>query len=132
MLWHWERLRQPWASETRGGYVAIEGLRDALQVALPYVEWPFGKHEKQDYRKAKRPKIWHGVVIEVAGVIGKALEQSGRRRARSYTRNSVLVRVVRQALIRMGHGKNIEPSAIAAYLENRIGKFSMTAKRLPL
>ena len=40
MLTHWQGLL--WAPETRGGFAAIKTLQDALIIALPYIEWPFG------------------------------------------------------------------------------------------
>jgi hypothetical protein len=112
MLWHWERAAHPWSPETRDGYAAIKALRDALVHALPYVEWPFGKYERQTYRNRPWPSKWHIPAIVVAGIIGDALMKAGRP-SKSTARDSVLVKIVRRALIRMGY-PDIDTGTIAA------------------
>ena len=58
MLSHWEGLQ--WAPETRDGYAVIESLHDALSRAFPYIEFPFGEHERLTPQKwPKKPKEWH-------------------------------------------------------------------------
>lgn len=96
MLRHWNGLK--WAPETRGGHPAIKALQDTLTVALPYIEWPFGKYERQTGRK--KSKIWHLPAVMVANVVIKAMIEAGHDEP-GITRNSVVVRVVRQSLIRM-------------------------------
>jgi hypothetical protein len=118
MLWHWHRMQT--APETlpgqkparlRGGYDAIERLRIALDAALPYIEFPVGEYERQDRRKAKRPKDWHLPAIVAAHFIGKALCSE------STARDSVRVRVVTTALGRMGY--SVENDTIHQYLKGR-------------
>lgn len=121
MLWHWQRLQTtPYETipgqkpaNLRGGYEAIERLRVALDAALPYIEFPFGEYERQDHRKRKRPKAWHAHAIAITPIIADALRQSGHP-VRGTTHNTALVRIVRQALVRIGHDKNIKPAAVAA------------------
>jgi hypothetical protein len=99
-LRHWEGLQR--APETRDGYKAIKAFGDALSSAMPYIEWPFGKYERQDYRKRPRRKNWHLPAVLIAKLIERALIDSGRRKT-STTSGSTVVKVVREALIRMGY-----------------------------
>jgi hypothetical protein len=123
MLWHWQRLREtPYETIPgqqpmclREGHRAIEQLRDALHVAMPYVEFPFGQHQRQDHRKRKRPKAWHTPAVPITRMIVAALKQAGHSGATD--KNSAVVRMVRQALSRMGYGE-IEKPTIAAYLKS--------------
>jgi hypothetical protein len=110
---HWNGLL--WAPETRGGYAAIKTLQDALVIALPYIEWPFGEYERQTGRK--QPKTWHLPAVMVANVIVKAMIEAGHDEP-GITRNSILVRVVRKALIRMRYPyvQMITASAVGAHL----------------
>lgn len=73
MLSHWAGLR--WAPETRGGYDAIKALSDALLVALPHIEWPFGEIERLNGQK--RLKDWHTPAIIIANVVIKAMIEAG-------------------------------------------------------
>jgi hypothetical protein len=112
MLRHWDRLR--WAPETRTGYEAIKTLQDALELALPYIEWPFGKYERQNPQKRLRPKDWHVRAHFIAHIIGNALIQSGHR-APGLAGNSIVVMIVREALIRI-RCPDIDRGTIAQYL----------------
>jgi hypothetical protein len=124
MLSFWDQLR--WAPETRAGHEAIKALGGALSLALPYVEFPFGKYERQ---VRKRPKNWHVPAIIIASFIREALIQSGRG-APALTRNSVLVRVVRQALVRMEYPNigTVTPTAIGAHLTRWADKYWVPAR----
>jgi hypothetical protein len=128
MLQHWDG--QQWAPETRDGYKAIKALEDALSAAQPYIEWPFGKYKRQDYRERPRPKNWHLLAVLIANIIVKALIQSGHR-APGLAANSIVVRVVCKALARMGYPdiNMVTHSAVGAYLTRRAakyGKFGIT------
>jgi hypothetical protein len=125
MLSHWDGLR--WAPETNAGYEAIKTLRNALSVAMPYIEWPFGQYERQTGRK--QPKAWHIPAILVAQVIVKAMIKAGHDEP-GITRNSVVVRVVRKALIRMGYPdpEMVTTTAIGAHLTRWDKKFGLTPK----
>ena len=100
----------------REGYEAIDQLRVALDDALPYIEFPFGKYERQDHRKRKRPSPWHAHAVAITPIIAEALRQSTRHAVRGTTHNSAVVRLVREALVRIGHDKKITREAIAAKL----------------
>jgi hypothetical protein len=123
MLRHWDGLR--WATETSGGYEAIKTLGNALAIALPYIEWPFGDYEGQTGRK--RPKAWHIPSVLIAHVILKVMVEAGRNEP-GITRNSVVVRVVHKALTRMGYPnlRMITTTAIGAHLTRWNKKFGLT------
>ncbi len=93
MLSHWEGLRG--APQTRDGYEAIRSLEAALSIAMPYIEWPFGKYERR--KGPKRPKAWHLPAVLIAQVIINAMVKAGNN-SPGISRNSVVVRVVRKAL----------------------------------
>jgi hypothetical protein len=125
MLKHWEGLR--WAPKTRAGHEAIRALGDALSLALPYIEWPFEKYERQTGRKT--PKDWHIPAVVIATIIVPALVQSGRV-APGLSHNSIVVRVVREALTRMGYPnmKTDTSRAIGAHLTRWDKKWGMATK----
>jgi hypothetical protein len=100
----------------REGYEAIDQLRIALEAALPYIEFPFGKYERRDHRKGKHSKPWHAHAVAIAPWIAAALRQAGRE-VYGTSRNTALVRIVREALLRIGYGKrDITVTAVAAHL----------------
>jgi hypothetical protein len=103
----------------REGYDVIDQLRVALTAALPYIESPFGKYEKLDHRKRKRPKDWHAHAVAIAPVIAEALNEAGHE-VRSTSHNTILVRVVREALLRIGYA-NITEEAVAKHLTGWYG-----------
>jgi len=118
MLKHWDGLR--WAPETRPGYEAIDKLGEALAVALPYIEFPFGQCEPALGRK--KPKDWHVPAVLIFGIIVKALGQSfGTPRL---SRNAVMVRVVRSALLRIGY-ENVKVGTISQHLTRWNAKYGL-------
>jgi hypothetical protein len=119
MLKHWEGLR--WAPETRPGYEAIGKLGEALAVALPYIEFPFGEYEPALGRK--KPKDWHVPVVIIFGIIASALSQSlGNPRL---SRNAIMIRVVRSALHRMGY-RYVEIGAVSQHLIRWHAKYGLS------
>lgn len=127
MLTHWNGLL--WAPETRGGYAAIKTLQDALVIALPYIEWPFGYYKRQTGRK--KPKPWHIPAVLIAKTVVKAMIEAGHGEP-GITRNSVVARVVRQALIRKRFLHEITPSAIGAHLTRWDKKYGLTPKGIAI
>jgi hypothetical protein len=125
MLSHWERQR--WARETRGGYDAIKTLGDALSVAAPYIEWPFGHYERQT--RPKRPKPWHIMALSIARLVLRVMVEAGQKEP-GITRNSVVVRLVRNVLIRMNfpNAKMVTPTAIGAHLTRWDKTFGLIPK----
>jgi hypothetical protein len=123
MLLHWEGLL--WAPETRGGYDAIKKLGEALSTAMPYIEWPFGHYERQT--RPKRPKAWHTMALVVARLVIGVMVEAGHDDP-GISRNSVVARVVRRALIRMNFSNSqmITLTAIAAHLTRWDKKFGLT------
>jgi hypothetical protein len=127
MLSHWEGQR--WTSQTRDGFDVIKALGDALFLAMPYIEWPFGYYERQARRR--QPKPWHTMAVIIANLVIKVLIESGQN-APGITRNSVVVRVIRNALVRMDfpNSKMITPSAIGMHLERWDKKYGLTPNRV--
>jgi len=125
MLSHWDGQR--WAPETRGGYDAIKSLGNALSTAMPYIEWPFGYYKRQT--RPKRPKAWHTMALVVAWLVIRVMVQAGHDNP-GITRNSVVVRVVRNALIRMNFSNSgiITLTAIGAHLTRWDKRFGLTPK----
>jgi hypothetical protein len=123
MLTHWNGLL--WAPETRGGYAAIKTFQDALVITLPYIEWPFGEYERQTGRK--QPKTWQLPAVLIAKVIMKAMIEAGHNEP-GITRNSIVVRVIRKALIRMRFLNEITISAVGAHLTRWDKKYGLTPK----
>jgi hypothetical protein len=116
MLWHWHRTLSPVPG--RDGYDTIERLRVALDAAMPFIEFPLGEYDREEARKRrlhpKHPKPWHASSIPVARVMIEALRRSGHT-VGGTSHNTVAVRIVRDALARMGYGENERP-AIAKIL----------------
>jgi hypothetical protein len=110
MKQHWRGLT--WAPETRDGYPATVMLEQALQTALPFIEWPFGRYQRAAGRK--RRKDWHVPSVLVAKILIDAMAAS--RGTPSLARNAVLVRVTHAALRRMGYRLNVGISGISAHL----------------
>lgn len=108
---HWKSLER--GPETQGGDSVILDLGQALEKALPYIEWPFGKYKRTTGRKI--PKDWHLPAVLIAKVIVRALVESGHT-SPAISKNSVVARIVRRALIRMRYLNEIDTSAIAAHL----------------
>jgi hypothetical protein len=123
MLSHWEGQR--WAPQTRGGFDAIKTLGDALFYAIPYIEWPLGYYEQKT--GSKRPKPWHSMALVIARLVIKVIVEAGHSEP-GITRNSVVVRIVRNALIRMNFldVKMTTPAAIGAHLTRWDKKFGLT------
>jgi hypothetical protein len=129
MKWFWRSMRET-KSETmpgqsperlREGYDAIDQLRVALKRALPYIEFPFGKYQHRDHRKQKRPKNWHAHAVAITPIVAAALKQTGHE-VRGTSHNTALVRIVREALLRIGHREGITVDAVADYLTRWYGE----------
>ncbi len=125
MLSHWDGQR--WAPDTRAGYDAIKSLGDALSTAMPHIEWPFGHYERQI--RPKGSKAWHTVALLVARLVIWVMVEAGHADP-GITRNSVVVRVVRKALIRMNfpNFQMITLTAIGAHLTRWDKRFGLTPK----
>jgi hypothetical protein len=110
----------------RGGYDAIEKLGEALSTAMPYIEWPLGHYERQT--RPKRPKAWHTMALIVARLVIGVMVEAGHNDP-GISRNSVVARVVRKALIRMNFSNSqmITLTAIAAHLTRWDKKYGLTA-----
>jgi hypothetical protein len=127
MLSHWEGQR--WASQSRGGFDVIKALGNALFFAMPYIEWPFGYYERQ--ARLKRPKPWHTMALVIARLVIKVMTEAGHNEP-GITRNSIVVRIVHNALIRMNiqDAKMVTLTAIGAHLTRWDKKFGLTPNRI--
>ncbi|MGD0187801.1 MAG: hypothetical protein ABSC25_21495 [Roseiarcus sp.] len=126
MLAYWEGQR--WAPETRGGYDAIKALSDALDGAMPFIEWPFGVYERRKTPCARRRDLddWHFSAILIFKWAAQAMLMDGRA-LRSLHRNSVVVKAVHRALVRMGfpNMEMVTESAIAKHLSKNSEMFGL-------
>lgn len=122
MLRHWESL-QKWPA-TRDGYETIKRLSASLSEAMPYIEWPFGKYQRQTGRKT--PKSWNAPALVIAILIIRTMVSAGHANP-AISKNSVVVRVVRSAMIRMEYG-HIQLATIAAHLTAHDRKFGLTPR----
>ncbi len=112
MLSGWQQMLE--TPETRAGYEAIKTLEGALNVAMPYIEYPWGKGEKTRHHRHPA-KSWHLPSVIIARLITDALIKAGHKRpARS--RNSILVSIIQAALKRIGYENIGTKTAIAMHL----------------
>jgi hypothetical protein len=125
MLSHWKSLRP--TAESRAGYEAIHNLKDALSTAMPYVEWPFGRYQRQTGRK--QPKDWHIYSVLIARLVVEVLVVAGESKP-GITHNSLVVRVVHKALIRMDFPNSamITRDAIGAHLSRWNKRYGLTKR----
>ena len=125
MTAHWDCLR--WAPETRAGSEVLKTLTAALSAAMPYIEWPLGYFERQTGRK--KPKAWHTPSVIIARIIINAMVEAGHEQP-GISRNSVVVRIVLKALIRMRYPdlEMITATAIGTHLERWDKRFGLTPK----
>lgn len=125
MKTHWSNLS--WAPETRSGHQAIQNLEAALFAAMPYIEWPFGPPSGKSLRVGNAG--WHVLAHSIAWIVIYALIEAGHD-APGISRNSVVVRVVSQVLIRKGypHSKMITLSAIGMFLSRWDKTFGLTPR----
>jgi hypothetical protein len=91
-----------WASlltsdEVRAGHDAVKQLSTALAIALPYVKYPLGPHERN---QNKTPKTWHLPAVIVANALERAIGEAGPTKP-AFSRNSIPIRVVHAILIRL-------------------------------
>jgi hypothetical protein len=109
MLAHLDQQRR--FPETLKRYAAIKALEEAITAALPEIENPFGPYTPRAGRK--QPKDWHMPAILIARMLIEIVIKAEKAKPAT-SRNSVLVKVVARALIRMGYRAEI--SAIAMHL----------------
>lgn|GEM_PF-3069521 len=123
MLSHWEGQR--WAPQSRDGYDVIKALGNALFLAMPYIEWPLGYYEHRT--RSKRPKPWHTMALVIARLVINVIVKAGHNEP-GITRNSIVVRIVRNALIRMKlpDAKMVTLAAIGAHLTRWDKKYGLT------
>jgi hypothetical protein len=128
MLSHWhEPKRSP---EHQVAHKAVSALNEALNTAMPFIEWPLGPYKASLGRK--KPKNWHVPSIVIARLVIDALVAAGEV-APGITHNSVTVRVVQKALIRMEfpYCKTLAREAIGAHLKRWSQKYGGLAQKKP-
>jgi hypothetical protein len=97
MILHWQNSPE-WSPETQPAHEAIKALDKALSVAMPYIEWPLGRYERQTGQK--NPKEWHLYSILIANFVLQALIDAGEANP-GITHNSLVVKIIKNALVRM-------------------------------
>jgi hypothetical protein len=123
---HWTRLE--WAPETRGGTSAMDTLAEALTIAMPLIEWPFGRYERVSGQK--KNKDWHFHALALAPLILRAMQNAGHQRL-SLERNSIAVKILQQALNRASDRiVGIDEPAIAQFLKRWKGWRGLTTKQI--
>jgi hypothetical protein len=115
MILHWQDSPE-WSPETRPAYEAIKALDETLSVAMPYIEWPLGRYERQTGQK--RPKEWHLYSILIASFVLQALIGAGDANP-GISHNSLVVKIIKTALVRINipGSKTLSTGAIGAHLK---------------
>jgi hypothetical protein len=108
---HWESVHK-WP-ETAHGLEVMTRLSNALDEALPYIEWPFGRYEGKRQPR-RRIVAWHVAAVLVAGSILRATGQSGA--GAKLDRTSILPKVVVAALAKLEYG-GVEAGAVSMCLK---------------
>jgi len=145
MLALWENVAQipaiePDVLNIADAPFAMKALADALDRALPYIEWPLGFYERRTPKQRPRPKPWHSAALVVANFVVKALIEVERERRMAENppnkiepeqpglgKETIAALVIAQALRRMGHTEATD-SAVAKYLESAKAKAEKAAK----
>jgi hypothetical protein len=106
---------------------AARTLQEVLSKIVEYVEWPFGRYERQSGQKPI--KLWHTYAQLIARTVISAIIEAGHE-SPAVTNNSVVVGVVQKAMIKMNvpNANVISRGAIGAYLTRWDKKFGMTPK----
>jgi hypothetical protein len=128
MLKHWENRRA--SPESNAGYHAIMMFRDAIMLALPYIECPFGK--RYPYKKPKNWLVpnWHMPAILIAYWISEARIKAGHPPPRKLSENTPTIKIAHKALGRMKYV--VERATLAAYLTRRENALKREAQKLDL
>jgi hypothetical protein len=128
MLKHWENRRA--SPESNAGYHAIMMFRDAIMLALPYIECPFGK--RYPYKKPKNWLVpnWHMPAILIAYWISEARIKAGHPPPRKLSENTPTIKITHKALERMKYV--VERTTLAAYLTRREKALKREAQKLDL
>jgi hypothetical protein len=116
-----------WCPEHQAAYKAICRLHEALSAAMPYIEQPLGPYKASTGRKA--PKAWHMPSVLIAKLLVGALMEAGED-APGITHNSVVVRIIKKALVRMQfpQSRTLSRDAIGAHLKRWDKKYGLTPK----
>jgi hypothetical protein len=125
MLLHWKDPE--WSADNRAAYAATKSLDEALSTAMPYIEWPLGRYSPQTGRK--RPKDWHMHSVLVAKLVMQALVDAGEHKP-AFTHNSLVVRIIHKALVRMDfpNSGTLSLDAIGMHLARWDEKYGLLPK----
>jgi hypothetical protein len=125
MLSFWRKPQ--WSPEHQAAYKAIYKLQDALSAAMQYIEYPLGPYKPSTGRKA--PKDWHMPSVLIAKLVIGALMEAGED-SPGITHNSLVVRIVQKAIVRMDfpYAKTLSRNAIGAHLKRWDRKYGMVQK----
>lgn len=98
------------------GQDALRGFGSALDVLSPFIEFPLGKPEDRRGRPTAT-KPWQDWSLTISHLVIKSLIEAGHKNP-AISRNSVLVRVVQRALIRMRieGAQSVSTTTLSAFL----------------
>jgi hypothetical protein len=122
-------FREPkWSPEHQEAYKAIDALNQTLHAAMPYIEWPLGRYEPSKGKKA--PKNWHMHSFLIARLVIDTFLEAGHK-APGITHNSIVVTIIKNALVRMQfpYSKTVSREAIGAHLKRWHEKYGSLALR---
>jgi len=127
LIGHWEKLQ--WSPETADGYRALIDLQTALSKAMPYIEAPFGEFEP--LVGYKPPKTWHSAAMILFVEVGKMLAGAGHQLPDTPSRNTILVQITREAILRLTiKDGRPEAPALAQFLDRFGQRGGMTTKHI--
>ena len=120
---HWSKMLP--TPGTLEGVEALRGLGSALERAIDYVEFPFGKYKNN---QAKDPKEWHIPSVLIAKKVIIALKEAGRP-APGTAKGSIVADVTYEALKRLEYpdASMITDTAVAAHITRWFSKWSHSA-----
>jgi hypothetical protein len=116
---HWSKML-PTTGKLEG-VEALRGLGSALERAIDYVEFPFGKYKKN---QAKDPKEWHIPSVLIAKKVIIGLKEAGRTEPGT-AKGSIVADVTHKALGHLGY--TLDPSAVAKHITDWFSKRNHSA-----
>jgi hypothetical protein len=127
MLAFWKGLQ--WAPETRAGCQIIRDLERSLNAAAPLIKHPFGPPGPRTPRVGT--KDWHIAAVLIANIVLEALLETGQS-SPSIARNSIAVRVVHNALKRLGfrRANMVTSAAVAMHLGRWNDQFGLVIRTI--
>jgi hypothetical protein len=120
---HWSKMLP--TPGTLEGVEALRGLGSALERAIDYVEFPFGKYKKN---QAKNPKAWHVPSVLIAKKVIAGLKEAGRIEPGT-AKGSIVAGVTFEALkhLKYPDASMITESAVAKHITGWFSRWNHSA-----